>query len=644
MAKRNRGKELAALQEAVQKIELKTELEDQRKYIQHLRETRDADLKAQREFTDKIAKAGGVLGLVDEKNFVESMRDVGYKSTGFALAELVDNSIQAGAENIHIIVHCDQGEQVSAIAIMDDGHGMDKEMISESVRWGGTHRHDKRDGFGRFGHGKPSACVSQGRRFTSFSKTAGGELNSVEIDLDEIASGVLSGAGGHILTPPPKIGKERPIPKWVREYRVTHGLPEHMPQGTVVIIEKIDRADFKTRTALSRHLSEHMGVIYRYFLTDVKVFVNGAAVGPIDPLFTLPGHRDPDAETDSDRAEDAGMLRFEVFSNTDDGGKKRSLGWVKVRFARMDPNFPRVDKTRHAEGENGNYRWTIMRNWNKGLQILRKGRQIDVVEARCPWTTFVNYDRYWGCEIDFDPGLDEEFRVTTSKQQAVLTTRMWHLLEQAGVYRQIVKLRAENKKKREDEKSKNDPKTDGNKPSEKAAAKGQKYATTRPGSTTDTKKNEGEQNTERETTRRSKASNRPKAAVADEVKDEIKQKPYKFEIGDFPPGSPFFACEFRLADGARQVALTLNRNHAFYSDLYAANETTPAVRAGLEVLLFAIAEHMTQAGGDKKVFYGAELAAWSQTLEGYLHELRKVGTEDPESATDDPDEPDTKAA
>src|SRR2546430_2007022 len=106
MAKRNR------IEGAVETISLKTELDDQRNYIQHLRATRDADLNAQREFTETVAKAGGVLGLVDEKNFVESMRDVGYKSTGFALEELIDNSIQAGAENIHVVVHCEQGEQV----------------------------------------------------------------------------------------------------------------------------------------------------------------------------------------------------------------------------------------------------------------------------------------------------------------------------------------------------------------------------------------------------------------------------------------------------------------------------------------------------------------------------------------------------
>jgi hypothetical protein len=35
-------------------------------------------------------------------NFINSTRDSGYKSTSSALAELVDNSLEAGARHVHI--------------------------------------------------------------------------------------------------------------------------------------------------------------------------------------------------------------------------------------------------------------------------------------------------------------------------------------------------------------------------------------------------------------------------------------------------------------------------------------------------------------------------------------------------------------
>ena len=640
MAKKTKNIETKAPQ-----ADMTTELADQRAYISTLKKERDRDLAAQREFTKKMAEAGGVLGLVDERNFVESMRDVGYKNSGYAIAELVDNAIQAGAERIDILLHCPSGEHVGAIAVMDDGHGMDKEMIAESVRWGGTHRHGKRDGFGRFGQGKPSACVSQGRQFTSFSVTEGGAIHSVKVDLDEIAKGVLGGRGQPVNVPPAKDVNARPLPKWVRDYRKTQGVPEELGRGTVVLIDKVDRASFKARTSLRRHLVESMGVIYRYYLTDVAIYIDGDRVKPVDPLFTLPGHYDRAAEEgDAERAEDHGIIRFEVFHPE----TKQSQGWVRVRFSRVDPTFPRIDKSRGVGSEddddegvqkkkrnNGNYRWTIMRNWNKGLLIMRKGRQIDTIEARCPFRTFLNNDRYWGCEIDFDPRLDEEFRVTTSKQQVVLTDRMWALLVEHGVSTMIRKLALTDKKLRDEARTKTDSTKDGKRASENAAEAAQKYASTRPGRTTTAKQAEAEQNTKREADRRAKASSRPKEKVEEEVKQEVKQLAFKITHGDFPPGSPFFACELLAADGACQVHVIINKNHRFYGDIYAAPQATPALRAALEVMLFAVADHMTRATGDKEMFYKREVSEWSNTLDEFLHELAKASPDDAGAAGDE---------
>ena len=111
--------------------------------------------------------------------FVKGMRDIGYKSTAFALDELIDNSIQAGARKIHVAFgYAGKGSEKKPdmLAIVDDGHGMDPLMVRASVIWGGTHRHNDRTGFGRYGYGLPSACVSIGRRYSVFSKVADGRL------------------------------------------------------------------------------------------------------------------------------------------------------------------------------------------------------------------------------------------------------------------------------------------------------------------------------------------------------------------------------------------------------------------------------------------------------------------------------------
>jgi len=57
--------------------------------------------------------------------FIRGIRDIGYKHTGSALAEHVDSAIQAGAQNIHVAFEKNKsGAKVTAIAVIDDGHGM----------------------------------------------------------------------------------------------------------------------------------------------------------------------------------------------------------------------------------------------------------------------------------------------------------------------------------------------------------------------------------------------------------------------------------------------------------------------------------------------------------------------------------------
>ena len=56
----------------------------------------------QRKYVESQKKRGDGLGLVFQDAFIRGMRDIGYKNTGWALAELLDNSMQAGATAIGV--------------------------------------------------------------------------------------------------------------------------------------------------------------------------------------------------------------------------------------------------------------------------------------------------------------------------------------------------------------------------------------------------------------------------------------------------------------------------------------------------------------------------------------------------------------
>src|SRR5579884_2835990 len=126
-------------------------------------------------FVEKEKQKGLDFGLTLAAAFVRGIRDLGYKSTATALDELIDNALQAEAKMTRVAFGYQEAtsKKPSAIAVIDDGHGMDPDMIRVAVMWGGTHRENDRSGIGRYGYGLPSASVSQGRRFTVYSRPEG---------------------------------------------------------------------------------------------------------------------------------------------------------------------------------------------------------------------------------------------------------------------------------------------------------------------------------------------------------------------------------------------------------------------------------------------------------------------------------------
>jgi hypothetical protein len=73
---------------------------------------------------------------------IESMRDNGYKNTAYALAELIDNSIQAGAKVVRFVcfeayeqINSTSRRRIQKIAILDDVYGMDEKTKKTLRVW-----------------------------------------------------------------------------------------------------------------------------------------------------------------------------------------------------------------------------------------------------------------------------------------------------------------------------------------------------------------------------------------------------------------------------------------------------------------------------------------------------------------------------
>lgn len=555
------------------------------------------DLERQRSFVKELNERGFSYPLIAAEAFVRGMRDSGYKSNATALDEFVDNAIQAQADQVDIVMGYAAGntskKKPDYLAVVDNGHGMDPDMIRLAVLWGGTHREDDRTSFGRYGFGLPSAAVSISRSFAVISKVPGGQWQSVRINLDDIASGKLNSEEGVVKAPAAVPGQ---IPAFVQAV-LSEGDLAH---GTIVLLDTLDRLTWKTSSAMKENLLHHVGLIYRELMRSVKIRVidgtDEKVVQPIDPLFLRPDGRYYD-----DTPVHAEALPSASFAVKDRDSRDKEVGIVRVRYSYMPPEFQR-----RGDGSESP-RLRVMKE-NNGLVMLRAGRQIDIV-TKIPDATIVNYDFNWGIEIDFDPTLDEEFGVTTNKQQITVSERMWDLLKQNGVLNAMKELRARFQSERKKKKAKEQPEE---KESEKVAADTLKLRARKAVPPSPEKEEKSRKLLDEETTRIAKDTGKSEETV----KKEIESRPFKVDFEELP-GAPFY----RMLQVGGQKQLRINLSHRFYSDMYTGPHASPRLQAALELLLIVLGECELDSEREREAFYRTERPEWSRRLEIMLEDL-----------------------
>ena len=123
----------------------------------------------------------------DASSLAESLRAFNY-TLPTAIADLVDNSITAGARNIWLDFHWEGAN--STITVSDDGRGMTEAELVQCMRLGSRNPLQDRDAndLGRFGLGLKTASFSQCRRVTVCSRASKlGNIAARTWDLDHLA-------------------------------------------------------------------------------------------------------------------------------------------------------------------------------------------------------------------------------------------------------------------------------------------------------------------------------------------------------------------------------------------------------------------------------------------------------------------------
>lgn len=318
--------------------------------------------------------------IVAVKSFIEATRDAGYKSTGSAIAELVDNALEAEATHVDVSIHQadDAGGDELAIRVADDGCGMTPEVLLVALQFGGSTRFGSRNGTGRYGMGLPNGGLSQARRLEVYTWTRGSQIWSSYLDVDEIVSGSM---------------RTVPRPKCADLVRAT-------ASGTIVVLRKCDRVDTKHIGALEDALAAELGRIFRKFLHAGKqIRINGRRVRPLDPLFVNPGSNITGAKLYGPPLEF--NLRVPM--------RNKRVSVVSAVFSELP-----LEKWHGFSNEKKN---KLGISKGAGVSIVRAGREIDIGWYFMGSKRKENYDDWWRCEINFPSDLDELFGVTHSKQK-----------------------------------------------------------------------------------------------------------------------------------------------------------------------------------------------------------------------------------
>lgn len=196
--------------------------------------------------------------------FIEKLVSSGYKNPTFAMAEIIDNSVDAKAKNIDIVlvenIIKEGGKDsrfISDIFFIDDGTGMNLEQINGCLRFSeGAGTSDSR--IGTFGVGLPNSSIFVGRRVEVYSKDkTTGKWNFVFLDLDDQAKRKEAGYDEAI--------EKKPI---FGDIHLGHDI-ENI--STIIRWSKIRNVGAKQPITVIRRTGKLIGRLYRYVLQDINI-------------------------------------------------------------------------------------------------------------------------------------------------------------------------------------------------------------------------------------------------------------------------------------------------------------------------------------------------------------------------------------
>ncbi len=213
----------------------------------------------------------------DASSMIETFRAIGY-SIETAIADIIDNSITAGAKNVWVDYVWSGPDTV--LSILDDGNGMNNEELIQAMRPGSKNPLEIRDtdDLGRFGLGLKTASFSQTRKFTVISKRSDCKVCFWSWDMDFVNK-----------------SQSWSLIKYCPKESFFTEKVEKLTSGTCVMWWDLDRVTKDTKEdsedskkkflETMENVKSHLSMVFHRFIEDgVNIFFQGRKIKSWDPI------------------------------------------------------------------------------------------------------------------------------------------------------------------------------------------------------------------------------------------------------------------------------------------------------------------------------------------------------------------------
>ncbi len=343
-------------------------------------------------------------------HLMKSFRDIGYDFKT-AIADLIDNSISAEADEVFVDINFQTDESPSHVVIADNGNGMNSEALKEAMRFAAARDYEHGKDLGKYGLGLKTASLSQCKILTVASKPkpkpgTQSRLSIMRWDIDE----VYAEDKWTVLQPDVK-----DLEKWEKNlFDQQQVLKTH---GTVVIWTDLkelhpDLYNNNTKercvTKIMKNVEQHLRMVFHKFMQQkvegkkrLKIILGNNRLKPWDPFCT-----------DEEKTKPMDIMKRELSFKDKEGSIQKSKVTLYPFILPRKDEFSSEDKWRDASGP---------KKWNRqqGFYFYRNGRML----KSGGWSNLRSSDEHTKLlriAIEFNSENDRSFSVNISKMKALI--------------------------------------------------------------------------------------------------------------------------------------------------------------------------------------------------------------------------------